>query len=381
MERKKMQNKQTKSNANGGMTDFEAITKEKLALVIKNFKKTLYEDDDVFIKNMETHNLGGDDLKRYRHWEWPQGVGLFGFWKMFESTDEKKFLNLITRYYEEQLVIGLPTKNVNTAAPMLTLAYLYEYTKEEKYKVICVEWAEWLMNDLPKTKEGGFQHLTSDSVNDNELWVDTLFMTALFLAKIGKVLNKPEWIEEAKYQFLIHSKYLTDKENGLWYHGWTFKDKNNFAKALWGRGNCWITVAIPEFLGMVDFEPSMRRFLIQTLIRQVEALEIFQNPSGMWHTLIDDASSYLEASATCGISYGILKAVHMGIIDKRYEACAMKALQPILDLVDEQGHVNQVSYGTYMGRDSRDYYKEVEIRHMPYGQAMAILFFLEVLKS
>jgi len=353
---------------------------EKLALVINNFKKTLYEDDDIFIENMATHNLGGDDLAKYRHWEWPQGVGLFGFWKIFEVTKEQKYLDLVIRYYEEQLKIGLPTKNVNTSAPLLTLAYLYEYTKEEKYKEICIEWAEWLMHYLPKTVEGGFQHLTSDTLNENELWVDTLFMTALFLAKIGCVLKKKEWVEEAKYQFLLHTKYLTDRDSGLWYHGWTFKNKNNFAEALWGRGNSWITVAIPEFLSMVDCEPNLRRFMTQTLVRQIDALKKYQDESGMWHTLIDDASSYLEASATCGFSYGILKAVNMGIIDQSYKDCALKAMMPILELVDEHGHLGQVSYGTYMGRESKDYYKSVEIRSMPYGQAMAILFFIEVQK-
>lgn len=360
--------------------ELKAVVKNKLSLVIKNFKKTLYEDDEIFIKNMETHNLGGDDLKRYRHWEWPQGVGLFGFWKMFESSSEKKYLDLIIRYYEEQLAIGLPTKNVNTSAPLLTLAYLYEYTKEEKYKNICVEWAEWLMHNLPRTKEGGFQHLTSDSLNANELWVDTLFMTVLFLAKIGKVLNKQEWIEEAKYQFLLHTKYLSDRKSGLWYHGWSFQGNHNFAEAFWGRGNCWITVAIPEFLGMLELDDSMKRYLIQTLNRQIETLAQYQSSSGMWHTLLDDDTSYLEASATCGISYGILKAVNMGITDERYKECAFKALIPIIDFIDDKGHVGQVSYGTYMGRESKEYYKKVEIKSMPYGQAMAILFFLEVLK-
>lgn len=356
------------------------IVNQKLELLIDNFKDTLYEDDDIFIKNMEKNNLGGDDLARYRHWEWPQGVGLFGLWKMFEVTKEKKYLDLITRYYDEQLELGLPTKNVNTTAPLLTLAHLYEYTREEKYKEICIEWAQWLVDGLPKTKEGGFQHLTSDTFNEDELWVDTLFMTVLFLAKMGSILDKEEWIDEAKYQFLLHIKYLTDRKSGLWFHGWTFQGNHNFAEALWGRGNCWITTAIPEFLSVVKCEASMERFLIEALKRQVDTLVQCQNSSGMWHTLLDDSTSYLEASATCGIAYGILKASNMNLIGSHYKDYAYKALKPVLECIDEKGHVSQVSYGTYMGRESKQYYKEVELRPMPYGQALAILFMLEVLK-
>lgn len=358
----------------------ESIKEEiefKLDLVANSFRETLYEEDETFYEIMKKHSLAGDDLARYRHWEWPQGVGLFGFWKMFEVTKKTEYIEILNRYYKEQLAVGLPAKNVNTAAPLLTLAYLYEYTKEETYKEVCIQWANWLMYEIPKTKEGGFQHITSDTLNDNELWVDTLFMTVLFLAKIGKVLDRKDWIEEAKYQFQLHIKYLTDRETGLWYHGWTFNGNHNFAKALWGRGNCWITVAIPEFLDMIPCEEYLTRFLKEALLRQVDALKQYQNEEGMWHTLLDDKSSYLEASATCGISYGILKGVRMGILDKSYESCGLKAVAPVLELIDEKGHLGQVSYGTYMGRDTKEYYKQVEIRTMPYGQALAMLFLLE----
>lgn len=354
---------------------------QKLSTVINRSKETLYDDDEIFIKNMENNNLGGDDINRYRHWEWPQGVGLFGFWKLYETTNNKRYLDIITRFYDQQFCIGLPSKNINTTAPMLTMAYLYEYTKDNKYKEVCMDWAKWLINYLPKTNEDGFQHLTSDTLNDNELWVDTLFMSVLFLAKIGTVMNCSEWVEEAKYQFLLHSKYLTDRKSGLWYHGWTFNGDHNFTEALWGRGNCWITIAIPEFLSIVNCEPGIRKYLIQLFRRQVKALEKYQDSSGMWHTIINDSTSYLEASATCGIGYGILKAVEIGIIDCKYKQCAIKAIKPILDCIDNEGFVDKVSYGTCMGRESLEYYKGVEIRKMPYGQAMAILFLLEALKA
>jgi unsaturated rhamnogalacturonyl hydrolase len=358
-----------------------ALSQQKLETVVSNFKKTLYEEDEAFINKMKTSNLGGDDISKYRYWEWPQGVGLFGLWKLFELTGQKKYFDMIIRYYEQQLSIGLPSKNVNTTAPLLTLACLFEHTQEERYRQICVEWADWLMDKLPRTKEGGFQHMTSDSLNENELWVDTLFMTVLFLAKIGCILGKKEWLKEAEYQFLLHTKYLTDRKTGLWYHGWSFKENTNFAQALWGRGNSWITIAIPEFISMAGCGEGIKKLLIETLKRQIEALDGFQDSNGMWHTLIDDNTSYAEASATCGFSYGILKAAGLGIIDEKFKALSYKALPPVLELIDSKGHLNQVSYGTYMGRQSRQYYKDIITKPMPYGQAMAILFLTEILRQ
>jgi len=353
---------------------------QKLAKVISRSRETLYEDDEIFIKNMEHHNLAGDDINKYRHWEWPQGVALFGFWKLYENTKDKKYLDIITHFYDQQFKTGLPSKNINTTAPMLTMAYLYEHTYCDKFRELCMDWAEWLVNYLPRTREDGFQHLTSDTLNDNELWIDTLFMSVLFLAKTGMVLNRDEWVEEAKYQFLLHSKYLTDRKSGLWYHGWTFNGDHNFTEALWGRGNCWITMAIPEFLNIVKCEAGVERYLVQLLTRQVEALEKYQSKEGMWHTIINDPASYLEASATCGFGYGILKAVNTGLIDRRYINCALKAIKPILDCIDDEGYVDKVSYGTAMGRESIQHYKNIEIKRMPYGQAMAILFLQEAMK-
>jgi unsaturated rhamnogalacturonyl hydrolase len=370
--------------------DREDIINDKLARLIMSFQKVLYEEDGTFLSNMKDNNLAGDDIRRYQYWEWTQGVGLFGLWKLFERTKEQQYLDLLTKYYNDRIETGLPSKNINTCAPMLALSYLAEYTMSSSkplqagdanndiYLSLCEEWAQWVFTELPRTKEGGFQHITSDTVNEQELWDDTLVMTVLFLANYGRIAKRQEYIEEAKYQFLLHAKYLADKKTGLWYHGWTFNGNHNFSEALWGRGNCWITIAIPEFLNMVPCEDSLRRYLIELLQLQVTSLKKYQDASGMWHTLIDDPDSYLEASATCGFSYGILRAAHLGYIESTYKECAYKALEPIINNITEEGIVNQVSYGTAMGRLSKQFYREIEIKPMPYGQALAILFLLEL---
>ncbi len=341
------------------------------------FSRILYETDDAFLKNMESHNLAGDDIARYRYWEWTQGVGLFGLWKLFCYEKNEKYLDILKKYKDGQIDMGFPALNVNTAAPYLTMSFLAEYTGEEKYLRPCVDAAEEIMEHFPRTEEGGFQHRTSDSVNEQELWDDTLYMTVLFLANMGRILDDGRMKEEAEYQFLLHDKYLCDKTTGLWYHGWSFKERNNFAGAFWGRGNCWITMAIPEFLAIHACSGPVKRMLVNTLRAQIRSLKKYQAPDGMWHTLVDDGDSYVEASATCGFAYGILKAVKDGLADKSCLEMALRAADPILDYISEDGVVNQVSYGTPMGRISRDFYKEIELRPMPYGQALAILFLME----
>ncbi len=111
-----------------------------------------------------------------------------------------------------------------------------------------------------------------------------------------------------------------DPVSGLWYHGWEFTpgakegSGNNFAGALWARGNCWITVSIPLFIQILDLKPSdpVYRFLASTLKRQLDALiPLIDTQSGLFHTLLVDPSSYVETSASAGFAAGIYMAVKM----------------------------------------------------------------------
>ncbi len=350
-----------------------------LTQLVQGFLPVLYDREDPdYASNKLAGGLEASVRSRYQFWEWPHGVGLFGLWKLYEKTGDTTYLSILTSYYDARLEQGLPGKNVNTMAPILALSFLAEHTKNERYLSVCTEWVEWVMSGaLARTEEGGFQHRTTDDENSGELWDDTLMMAVLAVANMGRILKRQEYIDEAIYQFLLHIEYLCDVKSGLWYHGWTFRGRHHFTEAFWGRGNCWITIAIPVFLEMVELPKSIQTYLTTVLVRQIQTLVTLQDESGMWHTLLDDPDSYLESSATCGFGYGILKAVHMQLLDSSYLAVSKKALEALYGVIDEQGVVQQVSYGTPMGRHTKDFYKNIPLRPMPYGQALAILFLME----
>jgi unsaturated rhamnogalacturonyl hydrolase len=324
------------------------------------------------------------DTKGWNDWEWTHGIGLFGIFRFYEQTGDQRALNIMLDWFRDRFAAGTPTKNINTMSPFLTLAYLYERLFDETYLPYLDTWAEWLMSPegLPKTEEGGFQHIVFNDENPQEMWDDTLMMSVLPLAKIGLVLDRPHYVEEAKRQFLIHIKYLADRKTGLWFHGWTFDGRHNFAEALWARGNCWVTIAIPEIIEMLDLPPDdgFRLFLVETLAAQVKALAAHQHESGLWHTLIPDPTSYLEASATAGFAYGILKAVRKGYISADYLPVGIRAIRAVLANIDEAGELKQVSFGTAMG-DSLQFYKDIALTSMPYGQSLAICALAEFLRT
>jgi unsaturated rhamnogalacturonyl hydrolase len=321
------------------------------------------------------------DTKGWAGWEWTHGVGLYGIWQYYEQTGEPAMRDVVDSWFAARLAEGT-TKNVNTMAPFLTLAYRYEETGDRTLLPWLDSWAEWAMRAMPRTPHGGMQHITLAEENHHQLWDDTLMMTVLPLTKIGRLLGRPHYVSEATFQFLTHVAYLMDRETGLWFHGWSFDGNHNFAKARWARGNSWLTMVIPDFLELVDLPESdpVRRFLIEILDAQVAALAELQDSGGMWHTLLDDPSSYVEASATAGFAYGILKAVRKGYLDARYAPVADRAIRAVIANVSDEGELQQVSFGTGMGSDL-DFYREIPLTSMPYGQAMAILCLAEYLRT
>lgn len=323
------------------------------------------------------------DDKSWCVWNWPQGVGLFGTYMNYRNTGNAKALRIVTEWFEARMREGAPSKNINTMAPLLTMACLYEDTGDSRYRPYLERWADWAMHDLTRTDEGGFQHVTYGPANTNQLWDDTLMMAVLPLAKIGSLLGRQDYIDEARYQLMIHIKYLVDRKTGLWFHGWSFERRDNYAEALWCRGNCWITIAFPVLIEVLDLKPEdeLYRLIVEVLRAQIAALARYQDPeTGLWHTLIDDADSYLETSGSAGFAFGILKAVHMRLVDPSYEDVANRAVNGVISQMGDHGQLAGVSVGTALA-DDLDYYRTVDLTDMPYGQSLSVLALTEALVS
>lgn len=358
------------------------ISRNELKALIHNVTDNLVNIEDKtgeFLLRLDDGRV--IDTKGWAGWEWTHGIGLYGIYQYYQQTGDEKMRTVIDDWFTARLTEGTPTKNVNTMSPFLTLAYRYEETGNEEWRPYLERWAEWVMFEMPRTDKGAMQHIVYNNENHQQMWDDTLMMSVLPLAKIGKLLGRPEFIEEATYQFLIHVQYLMDRQTGLWFHGWTFDGHHNFAQARWARGNSWLTIAIPEFLELVDLPENnaTRRYLLQVLESQVSALAKCQDDSGLWHTLLDDPHSYLESSATAGFAYGILKAVRKRYIDASYAPVAEKAIQGVIKHINPAGELTQTSFGTAMGSDL-EFYRQIALTSMPYGQAMAILCLSEYLR-
>lgn len=322
-----------------------------------------------------------------QEWDWPQGVGLYGLLKLDKHDKSKNYLDFLNNWYKTNIDNGLPSKNINTTAPLLTLINLLETSPNKEFENLCLKWADWLIDCLPRTKEGGFQHVTSANgdrqgvrLNESEMWIDTLFMTVLFLNKMGQKYNRQDWIDESIHQVLIHTKYLYDKKSGLFFHGWSFNENSNFGEIFWCRGNSWFTFGILDYIDMFDGEmnPGLKKFLVDTFKAQVNALAKYQSKSGLWHTVIDDPTSYEEVSGSAAIAAGILTGIRLGILDDSFKPVGKKAIEAICNNIAKDGTVLNVSGGTGMGYN-KEHYKNIIIAPMAYGQSLTIMALVEAL--
>ncbi len=308
-------------------------------------------------------------------WEWPQGVAVYAMYKLYKATGNQQVLHDIIAWYDRNIAKGLPPRNVNTTAPMLTMALLYQETGNPAYLPLIRDWAHWVMQDMPRTRERGLQHITSDDENLQQLWDDTLYMTCLFLYQAGIVLQNPDMCREAEYQFLLHIKYLHATSTGLWYHGFCFIGHHHFGEAFWARGNSWFTAGAADFLEWLP-EGAVRDMILQTWQEQCEALLALQDASGLWHTLLDHPDSYLETSASAAIAYGLLKGARLGLLGDQHRLAGEKALAGVLEQVAPDGTVMGVSYGTPMG-STLDFYRTIPIQPTAYGQGLTFLMLTE----
>lgn len=322
-----------------------------------------------------------------KEWDWPQGVGLYGLLKMMKYQKNDTYKAFLKDWFKDNIKSGLPSKNINTTTPLLTLIELNEELQDKELEELCLTWAEWLMNCIPRTKEGGFQHVTSANgdrqgvrLNESEMWIDTLFMTVLFLNKMGQKYNRQEWIDESIRQVLIHIKYLYDKQSGLFYHGWSFNRNDNFGGIFWCRGNSWFTLGILDYIDAFKgtMNAGVKEYILDTYKAQVRKLKEVQSKSGLWYTVLLESDSYEEVSGSAAIATGILKGIRYGILDDSYLECAEKAITAIMKNIDKDGTVLNVSGGTGMGYDS-EHYKNILVAPMAYGQSLTILALAECL--
>lgn len=196
---------------------------------------------------------------------------------------------------------------------------------------------------------------------------DAVFMGCAILAQAGKLTGDAKYAEMC----LTHLKFMEKlclRKDGLYRH-------SPLDEAAWGRGNgfpalglCWSLDELPEsFAG--------REYILKAYRAHLETLLKFQDPSGMWHQVIDKPESYREFTATAMICYAMMRGVQEGRLDRaKFAEPIEKAWSALKLRIATDGTLVDVCTGTGKQKSLRDYYDRPAILGRDdRGGAMALM--------
>jgi unsaturated rhamnogalacturonyl hydrolase len=285
--------------------------------------------------------------------------------------------------------------NINTAS---NLFFLYDKTGDEKYK-LALDHVRTQLDTMPRTKEGSFWH---KDIYPNQVWLDGLYMAEPFYMRYETKFRKMEKCSDVIHQFKNVEKYMKDPKTGLYYHGYDESREMYWADPVtgcspnfWLRSLGWFSLALTETAQACDealyYE---KRYLIGLLEKLADALQPFQDETGMFYQVPDkkDAEgNYLETSGTALIAYAILKAVRLGFIAPRYAKMAEKAFDGICDSYLSKNEDGTLKLGGIClvaglgGKQHRDgsleyYFSEPVVENEAKGVAPFLLAYTEMLR-
>ena len=193
-------------------------------------------------------------------------------------------------------------------------------------------------------------------------------MAVIFLAEMGEYDKK--YADFAAKQLCIHLECLHDNNTELYFHAWNSIAKNHMSAVRWGRANAWIIYSATEITRILgDFEGLET---VKSYVKKhAAALKEIQTQNGAFKTVLDE-ESYEEASATAGVIAGIKQAVQLGMIEKEYLSVFNKGMEYLMDVIAENGEVNEVSFGTPVLKNSEEYKKIICVPTL-YGQGLAAI--------
>ena len=168
---------------------------------------------------------------------------------------------------------------------------------------------------------------------------DAVFMACPILAQVGQLTGDVKYHDMA-VRHLAFMRKLCARTDGL-YRNSPLND------AAWGRGNGFPALGLALTLTDLPAEHPGRAEMLRAFQEHLAALRTHQDPTGLWHQVIDVEGSYRELTATCMITFAMLRGMKHGWLDRAtYEPCVRKAWPAILARIGSDGSLIDVCEGT-----------------------------------
>ena len=188
------------------------------------------------------------------------------------------------------------------------------------------------------------------------VYIDTIYYSAPVLGKIGQLLRSDDWHDDAMHQLRSHLEILRDRATGFSIHC-----EENLSglrsEGAWGRGNGWVAMTCAELLACLPHGSMEWKEAGRILLDLMTALLPYQTEEGLWRTIVDDETAYVETSASAMYLFAMLEGIRHGALPRSFAVPAQRCAAALQACVDDDGRFTGTSEGTWPG--TIDYYKSL----------------------
>ena len=301
-------------------------------------------------------------------WFWGEGVCLLASIRLATSRQEDA-PHWVTGFFDSHIQKAPALEHVNNLAPGAALAELYRVDPSDEKMVLLEDCLNWYRSapEATRAPNGALEHWPGG------VWADTVYMAGQFLLRMGSVLDRPELIDEALTQWLLHADLLQDPRSNLLVHG---THGGTRIDCHWGRANAWFALAGADIFAATG-DPRVEERLVALL----SAVAALQPDHGVWDVLIDSAPEVrgiLESSAAAGLGAALLRTAHSigrkrlgsAVHDELFESGERAVLGSMAYV--EDGFLTRVSAGTILQLIPFGYSVIRDDRPQPWGQGLAM---------
>ncbi len=304
----------------------------------------------------------------YRVWGFGEAIALRGLLRAGDLLGDAAPFGFVHGILRSWLGRGVARTNEDHVGAGRELLELHRRTHDARFLEAARQLAA-LNASFPTGPNGARYHRGDTPGWRCQMWVDCMDVDGPFLAALAHATGEDRYFDHAVAELLGYARTL-QSDTGLLFHGFERDCGRN--GELWARGNGWALMGLVDTLALLPRTHPAWAELHQRTAALAGALALAQDPSGLWHTVINDSSTYLESTLAAMAAYALHEGIKHGVLEpSRYAEVERRARAGMHAQTAPDGTLQLVSDATPVG--ARAVYATRPFGTFPWGQGPLLL--------
>ena len=301
-----------------------------------SFKSILKYPTDI----CRTEMLIRGSISKERKYHFTHALLLSGIFESRLSEDEKIFSSL--ELWCEELIesdgrLRIKVKYIDECMLGYIFCELYERTQRLKYKVAAEQFANYLLEEYPRSSNGTLPY---SKENIETSLIDDKGMICGFLIRYGEQFDVQEATALGVHQLKEYLDTAIDTDTGLPWQAYKSNVSRKMGLLGWLRGIGWVTMGLSQSL---EYLPQTHVNYNELKLRFIDLLNVikeYQIKGECWPWEIRNPDAHIDASGTSMIGYVVENAIEAGTIDSTWSKISENALIGVLKSTQNNGAID-----------------------------------------